>query len=222
MSSSSPTRWPRGAARVAALAASALLLLAACGDDDGDAAAPDGTSTTSSTEITTSTTSGAVSSSTTSTTERAPRAFVTGTTLQPLVAPSTTAPDEGTVALSDLEVGDCADLPGLGLSESVEVTTAELVDCDDPHGVEVYLVASLNEDADAPYPGDAAVLRAADETCYAAFADFVGADYLDSSLEIVHVRPDAGIWEDGDRRVHCGVHARDLAPLTGSVRGSGR
>lgn len=218
-----PRSSPAHRRRVAALAGSALLLLAACGgDDDGQSAGPSGSSTTTSAPTTTSTTDDVADSSTTTTTERAPRAFVTGTTLQPLIAPSTTTPDEGTVALSDLEAGDCADLPGLGLSESVEVTTAELVACEDPHGVEIYLVASLNEDADAPYPGDAAVLRAADETCYAAFADFVGADYLDSSLEIVHVRPDASIWDDGDRRVHCGVHARDLTPITGSVRGSGR
>ncbi|QGG94526.1 septum formation family protein [Actinomarinicola tropica] len=217
MSARTPLHRRRGAGRTAVAMLACSLILAACSDADGDGSAAPATSTTSTTVSTTTSTA-----PTTTTTEREGRAFVTATTVAPLVAPSTTVPDEGTVALSELAAGDCADLPGLGLDESVEVTTAEVLPCEDPHGVEIYLVTSLNDDPAASYPGDTAVIAAADQVCLDGFEAYVGAAYLDSSLEIVHIRPDAGIWEDGDRRVHCGVHDRDLEPLTGTVQGSGR
>lgn len=209
---------PRATWRTPVAAVALTAVLAACAADDEPSAGP--STTVAEASSTTSTTSG--SSSTTTSTVRPGRAFGTATTVQPLVTPSTTAPDDGTVPFDQLAVGDCADLPGLGLDESVEVTTAELVPCEEPHGVEIYRVISLNDDPAAPYPGDGAVLQTADQVCLDGFEAFVGVPYIESSLEIVHVRPDEGIWDDGDRRVHCGVHDRELAPLTGSVEGSGR
>ena len=197
------------------VAAALALLLMGCADDDGGegASSPDTAAA--------STTSTTAAASTTTAPEPA-RAFVTAPTVQPIVTPTTDDGAEGVVPLDELVVGDCVDLPGLGLPESVEVTTATRVPCDEPHGVEVFAVASLNDDPAAGYPGDDVVVSAADDLCLAGFPAYVGTDYVDSTLEIVHLRPDAAVWGRGDRIVRCAVHDRALEPLVGSVAGSAR
>jgi hypothetical protein len=205
----SATRRP-----VLLVAAVLALLLTGCADDDGDEGA---TSADTAAVSTTSTTA----ASTTTAPEPA-RAFVTAPTVQPIVTPTTDDDTDGVVPLDELVVGDCVDLPGLGLPEAVEVTTATRVPCDEPHGVEVFAVASLNDDPAAGYPGDDVVVSAADDLCLAAFPAYVGTAYVDSSLEIVHLRPDAAVWGRGDRIVRCAVHDRALEPLVGSVAGSAR
>lgn len=206
------TRSPARTRRTTGVLAAALvggLLLGGCASEagDGDAASPSST-----TVAPTSTTAPS-----TTTTTAAGRALVTATTVQPLVAATTTEADAGT-PLDELAVGDCADLPGLGLDDTVEVTHAEVVDCATPHAVEVFLVTSLNGDPDAPYPGDETVLAAADQACLDAFPAYVGVAYVDATLEIVHLRPDEELWLRGDRDVRCAVHNRDMSPLTATVR----
>ena len=62
---------------------------------------------------------------------------------------------------------------------------------------------------------------AADRVCLDAFEPYVGAGYVDTRLEIVHLRPTVASWARGDRRVICGVVYTGSAPLVGSVAGAG-
>lgn len=168
---------------------------------------------------------GAVTSTTaltTATTAEPSRAFVVPTTLAPLLSStSTIPPDDGSIALDLLVVGDCVDIADAEAG-TVEVGTARRHGCDEPHGLEIFHVGSLNDDPEAPYPGDAAVLSAADQMCLDAFAPYVGVAYVDSTLEIAHLRPDENVWLHGDRVVRCAVQDRGLEPLVGSMRDSAR
>lgn len=196
--------------RLAACLLTVAVAISACsGTGAGDSAA-DPTTTT-----------GAAPDSTT-TTEAAARALVVPTTVAPLLSSTTTTErDPSSITLDELVVGDCIDIADAD-GEAVEVGRARRSDCSEPHGLEVFHIASLNDDPAAPYPGDEAVLGAADQVCLDAFAPYVGIDYVDSSLEIAHLRPDQNVWLSGDRTVRCAVQDRALEPLVGSVRGSAR
>lgn len=151
------------------------------------------------------------------------RALVTAPSVRPLVpSTTTTTTDPAATPFAELQVGDCVDLPGIGLPETVEVETALRRDCTEPHGVEIYAAGPVEEDPEVAYPGDEAVVEAADELCLASFAAYVGVEYVDSALEVLHLRPDESAWSQGDRTVHCGVYDPTSEPLVGSVRGSAR
>lgn len=200
------------------LGAVVLVLLSACsnGDDPSDEATTSSSSpATTSTEATTGPTTESVAE------PRRPRALVVPTTVAPLLSTSTTAADPDSVALDELQVGDCIDLEAAD-AEPIEVGRARRIDCAEPHALEVFHVGSLNDDPDAPFPGDEAVLDGADQMCLAAFEPYVGAAYVDSTLEIAHLRPSEAVWLSGDRSVRCAVQDRELEPLVGTVQGSGR
>jgi hypothetical protein len=116
----------------------------------------------------------------------------------------------------DLEEGDCWDDPED--TDSSEVSEVEVVDCDEPHDNEVYLLFDL--------PGDEFDATAVDEGsqqgCLDAFEGFVGTAYEDSRLEIFPITPTSGSWEEGDREVICSVYDIELEKLVGSMEGSGR
>jgi Septum formation len=178
-----------------------------------------GTSDDGAADQPTSTSDGTLSSTTTVPT---PRALVIPSTVPPLLSNTPPdPPDSDTIALDDLAVGDCVDIadaePG-----AVEVGTARRRDCAEPHGLEVFHVGSLNDAESAPYPGDEAVLAAADQMCLDAFAPYVGIAYVDSTLEIAHLRPDQNVWLHGDRIVRCVTQDRALQPLIGTVKDSVR
>jgi Septum formation len=189
----------------------ALVGACATDDDPGDVVAGEGTTTSTSPDTSSS-----------STTTPAPRALVVPRTVSPLLSSTTTAPTSSdTISLDDLSVGDCVDIadaePG-----AVEVGTARRRDCAEPHGLEVFHVGSLNDDQAAPYPGDEAILAAADQMCLDAFTPYVGIAYVDSTFEIAHLRPDQNVWLHGDRIVRCVAQDRSLEPLVGTVKDSAR
>jgi hypothetical protein len=121
-----------------------------------------------------------------------------------------------------LAVGDCFNADSIDAAGAIDSNAVHLVPCTDPHQHEAYAIEQHPDGPDAPYPGDAAVDAFASDRCLRAFADYVGADYVGSSLDTAIVRPDAGRWAFGDRNVVCTVHDADFAPLTGSVRGTGK
>lgn len=192
-----------------AVAVVALTTLAGCGDADDPEAA--GTTSTTAPAATTTETTAA----------RRPRALVVPTTVAPLRSTSTTAADPDSVALDELVVGECVDIADAE-TDAIEVGRARRRACDEPHGLQIFHVGSLDPDPEAPFPGDEAVLAGADQMCLDAFEPYVGIPYLDSSLEIAHLRPSEAVWIGGDRTVRCAVQHRDLEPLVGSVQGSGR
>jgi hypothetical protein len=128
--------------------------------------------------------------------------------------------------LTELRVGDCVDLPVAStpseadeqdLPADTEVLLATLIPCDEPHDAEVYARISLDENPEATFPGDEAVLAGADGVCLEAFEAYVGAPYVDTELEIVHLRPNEAAWVRGDRVVVCAVVSIDLQPLVERV-----
>jgi hypothetical protein len=190
-------------------AAVAVVVSACSGSSAGDSSAEPATTEQTAAATTTSTSPTA-------------RALVVPTTVAPLLSSTTTTEaDPSSISLDELVVGDCVDIADAE-GDAVEVGRARRHDCAEPHGLEVYHVASLNDDPSAPYPGDEAVLGAADQMCLDAFAPYVGIAYVDSSLEIAHLRPDQNVWLKGDRSVRCAVQERDLEPLVGTVKDSAR
>jgi Septum formation len=169
---------------------------------------------------------GGTTSTTPTTAERAPtadaaRALGTPTTLAPLVAETATTELAGEVGLDELQAGDCVDITEASTASN-QVATALRIACDQPHQFEIFHAGSLDPDPAAPYPGDDAVLAGADAMCLEAFPAYVGAAYVDSSLEIAHLRPDQAVWAAGDRIVRCALQDRLLQPLVGTVQGSAR
>lgn len=111
--------------------------------------------------------------------------------------------DRGAIVREDdvdpmsLRVGDCVDL-GDELDDE-EVWSVHVVPCDDDHTGEVYASSDLT---DASYPGEKAVIAAADEFCYGAFERFVGVSFELSALYYATFYPSAESWE--------GMHDREL------------
>lgn len=198
-----------------------LALVAGCSADDDDQAEPPIAQRQPDPEET---------STTTTTTEAPPAPPRAMNTVDPPVAaaaatgaPAGGGPDDGRVPLGALQVGDCVDLPDLdGLAEldgpgGVEAVDATPRRCEEPHDAEAFARMSLNENPDAPFPGDEHVLAAADQKCLEAFGGYVGVGYVDSELEIVHIRPNAAAWARGDRVLVCAAASVDSEPLVGSV-----
>lgn len=122
--------------------------------------------------------------------------------------------EQGTESAFDLEVGDCvAD----GTDDAV-VFDLNLVPCDESHSDEAYYAFDLNQDE---FPGDEAIIAAADERCIAEFPNYVGTEYEDSALTYWPMTPTEDGWRElGDREVMCMLYD-ESGPLAGSAKGSG-
>lgn len=115
----------------------------------------------------------------------------------------------------DMRVGDCFNDDG-----GEEVTEVPAVPCGEPHHNEVYFVFDL---PNGDYPGDDAVLDAADERCIAEFEEFVGVAWENSTLEYFPMTPTKGSWERGkDRMIVCSVWDPEVDMTSGSLRGAAR
>ena len=150
-------------------------------------------------------------SSTTSTT--------TATTLKPDTGPPVGAK---VFDLNELVAGQCLNEPNFEGMELM-VFSVTIVDCAEPHDVEVTGVFDLPDEPGAPYPGDSAAHLAALPRCEKTFAKYVGEDYYSSALEIgVYYPMEAGWRKYDDRRVICYVLDPSFEQLTGSRAGTGR
>jgi len=123
------------------------------------------------------------------------------------------------VSVFSIKPGQCFE----GQSE-VKAQLSELteLDCGEKHAQESYAVIPYQAaDGAAPdtYPGDDALNSFAEGACAGAYRDYVGIDYLDSSLFYTYLVPSARSWEDDDRSVVCFVTTAG-EPLQGSVKGS--
>lgn len=111
------------------------------------------------------------------------------------------------VAGTGISVGDCFEDPPL-----------EVVDCTSPHHSEVFGVVEL---AGEEFPGEQDVVEQTEEFCLSAFSEYVGTDYMDSSLDFFYYYPTKAMWASGDREVFCEAVTMDGSPLEGTVAGSG-
>lgn len=135
---------------------------------------------------------------------------------------TTTTVVRSTAAEAPLEVGQCGDVPRIGVGGPVDPATFDERPCDEPHGLEVAAVFDHPAAAGAGFPGEAAVDGHAVDDCLRRFEAYVGAAYEASSLDVIFVAPGEAGWRRGDRRIACLVYDSDFAPLSGSVRGAGR
>lgn len=118
---------------------------------------------------------------------------------------------EGNESAFELAVGDCL----RSIDEGREVTSLPLVPCAEPHDGEVYDSFPL---PDGDYPGEEAVLTAAETGCIDRFQTFVGVPFDDSVLEVFYYTPTRRSWTlAGDREVVCVIQSD---ATTGSARGS--
>lgn len=120
-----------------------------------------------------------------------------------------------------LQLGDCFDSAALDSesSETVQVTTVEVMPCEQTHDFETYYVLGVPEEE---YPGEKKVLEFAVELCAEKFQGFIGRGYAKSTLEFVYFYPTERSWrflEDTD--VACVVTDPE-GSIRGTLRGSDR
>ncbi len=105
--------------------------------------------------------------------------------------------DDATVAVVDLEVGDCLDLPaGEESDEVLRFETVRRVDCDDPHEAEVVLTGLLNDGRDRPYPADDELFAEVDRRCSVA-------DDPDDEFGMLPIAPDEATWDTFEGSFAC-------------------
>jgi hypothetical protein len=100
-----------------------------------------------------------------------------------------------------------------------ELLEVDVVPCADKHTQEVVGVKTLEGD---DYPGDDAVRLQGERACLEPFADYVGVDYVDSSLYLTFLLPSLRSWDDGDKDVTCIAQVIDADGLEGTFKGSER
>jgi len=98
---------------------------------------------------------------------------------------------------------------------------AEPAPCDGSHGHEVASRTGYDRAFDDRFPGERALLAAAEAPCEAAFLVHVGRPLAGSSLALTIVVPDERRWAEGFRDALCLVHRADGQFLRGPARGSG-
>lgn len=126
----------------------------------------------------------------------------------------------GTLAITELRVGDCFDLNDESVTEVDEVSARP---CGEPHEFEMFHVGSYSGavGSDA-FPGSAAFEDYVGEHCLAAFGAFVGMAYEQSRLDISWFEPTSDSWSQGDRVIQCAVVDPAVPKLTESLRNAAR
>jgi hypothetical protein len=83
-----------------------------------------------------------------------------------IAAAATGAFDDGETAVFDLDTGDCVNFDFNPESDRIiEVTTVEVVDCDEPHEAEVIQRGELNPGEDRDYPSNDQLIAESYEGC---------------------------------------------------------
>ncbi|GLI28529.1 hypothetical protein ARHIZOSPH14_27710 [Agromyces rhizosphaerae] len=142
-------------------------------------------------------------------------AATTGYELPPVRdAESQEVVESGQTHVLNVRIGDCLG----GITDEDEIDQIDVVPCDEPHDYEVMHEFDLTGDA---YPELEVIDEASLEECDAAFAEYVGVDWVDSVLDWYSVFPTETSWNEvGDRVVQCFVYD-PTGPVTGSLEGAG-
>lgn len=119
-----------------------------------------------------------------------------------------------------IEPGECFLAPA---EVTALISELDQVACDEAHDQEAYAVvdfAHADPEAKADvFPGDDVLTSFAEGACAQEFRDYVGVDYLDSSLFYTYLLPSPRSWQETDRSVICFV-IDSGRPMTGSVAGT--
>lgn len=109
-----------------------------------------------------------------------------------------------------------------GLSAGRPRVTTTLVDCDDPHGFQIFSNLQYPADDTFAYPGDDIMEDFALASCYQRFEGWADTSYETSRLEIGVFAPDRAEFEEQSyRRILCFVFRADGGSLVGTARNSG-
>lgn len=110
----------------------------------------------------------------------------------------------------DLETGNCLNFPAdSDLNESFELSTVDIVECNEPHQGEVVgtLQVSGSDFADTEedaFPGQSVLEEKAADTCLSAFEEYIGIDYDSSELDMYPLTPTDESWNKAnDRTIVC-------------------
>jgi hypothetical protein len=129
--------------------------------------------------------------------------------------------EAGDVSVFELLEGDCLSPPEEVQAGLEQVT---VVPCAEPHTQEVFAVLDyeIPDGTDDDFPGDSEMEAYAEAECLDPFTDYVGVDYLDSTLFLTFLVPTVVSWnEEGDREVVC-IAQTTGEEIQGSVEGSER
>ena len=122
--------------------------------------------------------------------------------------------EAGQADVFTVSVGDCFN----DVSEQ-EISEVPAVPCDQPHDYEAYHAFDIAGDE---FPGDEAVTSQADDGCSAAFTDFNGLSYDESTLYLGYLQPTEESWTgQNDHEVVCYIYEENLQ-TTGSLKGAAR
>ncbi len=131
-------------------------------------------------------------------------------------ATSSTAPpvSAGPVAAASLVPGDCVTGLVLGVEQRIEIESASVVRCDQPHDIEVFAVFDLDPAAldseDGSYPGQRRVTDAADVGCNEKLEEL---GEVAESIGLISVWPTSTSWSQGDRTVACAAYSLTGSPI---------
>ncbi|HEY2042203.1 MAG TPA: septum formation family protein [Jatrophihabitans sp.] len=124
------------------------------------------------------------------------------------------------VSVFSVKPGECFGAPG---SVKTELSSLTRTPCTSAHAQEAYALVTYHAaDGSTPttYPGADALTNFAQGSCAQRFGDYVGVQYLDSSLFFTYLLPSARSWENqSDHDTICFVTTAG-GTLTASVKGS--
>lgn len=115
--------------------------------------------------------------------------------------------------INALAVGDCLNEMSTEVDDSV--SSAPIIDCSEPHDLEVYHGGFLDSGLD--YPGREELIEMVDEQCLGTFQTFVGTSYEESALVFQTLFPMEEGWEMGDREYLCLISQMDGSQTTGTL-----
>jgi hypothetical protein len=122
----------------------------------------------------------------------------------------------GSLAITDLRVGDCFDLQDASADQVQDVIARP---CGESHQYELIHVGSMPSGA---YPNDAVMAAWLGGNCVPAFEAYLGITYDLSRYDISWFQPTADGWDKGDRSVQCAVVDPTQDRFTGSLRNAAR
>ncbi|KRB36964.1 septum formation family protein [Microbacterium sp. Root180] len=122
--------------------------------------------------------------------------------------------EAGDADVFSLQLGDC-----FNDESASEISEVLAVPCAEAHDNEIYFLFDM---PDGEYPGEDAVMAAAEAGCLPTFEAFVGVAYDSSELEWFPLTPTASGWDElGDREIVCAVFD-PAALVTGTLAGVAR
>lgn len=120
----------------------------------------------------------------------------------------------GSLAVTDLRIGDCFDPRDIDAEEADEVDAKR---CDEAHQFEMMAAGTM---PDGDYPTDDEFEGFVATVCVPAFGEYIGLAYEESRLDVFWYFPLEEGWSRGDHTVQCAVYDPLNSKLTGSLRGA--